>query len=383
MNLRLKALSWCLIIWFCLFAGASAAPRLQAQAAVLMDATTGVLLFDKNMHKRCAPASTTKILTAIIALESGRLHEQAIVSSRAANTPGSSMHLYPGQKISVLELVWGLLLRSGNDAAVALAEHLAGSVEAFVSLMNEKAAQIGALNSHFANPHGLTAPGHFSTAYDLAILTRYALNNPLFAEIVRTKEIIIEWLDRSGQEKERTLRNTNKLLWMFDDADGVKTGTTDAAGPCLVASATRGHQKLIAVVLNDRARWYDSMQLLKYGFDAFDLFHFAAQEDVVAVIPVEGGMQPVVDAIVAVTAAVVVNYPDFRHVTVSLHLPEKIKAPIYRGQKLGEVEIFIKGKSVKTVDVIAAQDVEERTFKRVLLGQLFTVFRLLSRWGMV
>lgn len=142
------------------------------------------------MNKKLAPASTTKIMTAIIAIESGRLDETVSVSANAASTGGSSLNLYPGQNITLRELVTGLLLRSGNDAAVAIAEHLAGSVAAFVEIMNKKAASIGAVNTHFSNPHGLTAPNHLSTAFDLAWIARYALTNPMFAEVVSTKEQI-------------------------------------------------------------------------------------------------------------------------------------------------------------------------------------------------
>ncbi|SEP37466.1 D-alanyl-D-alanine carboxypeptidase family protein [Propionispora vibrioides] len=362
-------------------AAAAAVPDIKANAAILMDAKTGQVLYNKNMNKRGAPASTTKILTAILAIESGRLDEMTKVSVKASSTPGSSMHLYPGQLISLRELVTGLLLRSGNDAAVAIAEYLAGSSEAFVDLMNQKAAALGALHSHFCNPNGLSAAGHYSTAFDLAWMSRYALNNPIFADIVNTKETTIEWLDKRGQGHDVNLRNTNKLLWMLDDADGVKTGTTGEAGPCLVSSATRGNQKLIAVVLHDHNRWYDSMQLLKYGFNAFDLYEFAQENEIVAVLPVEDGFAGEVDALATTYAALTVATEDLPHVTVKTDLPDKLKAPVYQGQKIGEIIFYVNDQPVKTVDIVAAQAIEERTLPRVLLNQLTAMFRLLSDWG--
>lgn len=362
-------------------AAAAAVPDIKANAAILMDAKTGQVLYNKNMNKRGAPASTTKILTAILAIESGRLDEMTKVSVKASSTPGSSMHLYPGQLISLRELVTGLLLRSGNDAAVAIAEYLAGSSEAFVDLMNQKAAALGALHSHFCNPNGLSAAGHYSTAFDLAWMSRYALNNPIFADIVNTKETTIEWLDKRGQGHDVNLRNTNKLLWMLDDADGVKTGTTGEAGPCLVSSATRGNQKLIAVVLHDHNRWYDSMQLLKYGFNAFDLYEFAQENEIVAVLPVEDGFAGEVDALATTYAALTVATEDLPHVTVKTDLPDKLKAPVYQGQKIGEIIFYVNDQPVKTVDIVAAQAIEERTLPRVLLNQLTAIFRLLSDWG--
>ncbi|SHI92906.1 D-alanyl-D-alanine carboxypeptidase family protein [Propionispora hippei] len=380
---RLCSCLLALVLLLCPAAGATAAavPDIKANAAILMDAKTGQVLYNKNMNKRGAPASTTKILTAILAIESGRLDEMTKVSVKSSSTPGSSMHLYPGQLISLRELVTGLLLRSGNDAAVAIAEHLAGSSEAFVDLMNQKAAALGALHSHFCNPNGLSAAGHYSTAFDLAWMSRYALSNPIFADIVNTKETTIEWLDKRGNGHDVNLRNTNKLLWMLDDADGVKTGTTGEAGPCLVSSATRGNQKLIAVVLHDHNRWYDSMQLLKYGFNAFDLYEFAQENEIVAVLPVEGGFAGEVDALVTSYAALTVAAEDFPHVTVKTDLPDKLNAPVYQGQKIGEIIFYVNDQPVKTVDIVAAQAIEERTLPRVLLNQLTAMFRLLSGWG--
>lgn len=358
-------------------------PAINANAAILMDAKTGEVLFAQNIHKRYAPASTTKVLTAIIAIESGRLEEEVEISLRAAGTGGSSMHLYAGQKLSLRELVTGLLLRSGNDAAVAIAEHLSGSVEEFVLAMNAKAQSLGAVNSNFRNPHGLTAVSHYSTAFDLAWISRYALTNPIFAEIVNTRETTIDWLDRRGKEKDANLRNTNKLLWMLEDADGVKTGTTGEAGPCLVSSATRGNQRLIAVVLHDHSRWQDSMQLLKYGFDSFDIYEYADAGDIVGPIAVEGGTADAVDVTINQVAAVIVKPEDYPHVTVELDLPEKIKAPVYQGQKIGEVIFFVRDKAVKTVDIISTKDVAEQTPTSIFFEHLLYLFRIVSGWGVL
>ena len=363
--------------------GYAAAPLMSAQGVILMDAKTGQILYEKNMHKKLAPASTTKIMTAIIAIESGRLDEATRVSANAASTPGSSLNLYPGQNITLRELVTGLLLRSGNDAAVAIAEHLAGSVDAFVAMMNQKAASLGAVHTHYRNPHGLSAPNHVSTAYDLAWIARYALMNPTFAQIVGTKETNIEWLDRKGGSHDRSLRNTNKLLWMLEDADGVKTGTTNAAGPCLVSSATRDNQKLIAVVLHDHSRWYDSMQLLKYGFDSYDLYEYAEQGTVLNALPVENGMTGIVDAIVADPGSLVVKTADYSSVTVEIDLPEKIKAPVYQGQKIGEIVFYVKDKAVKTVELVAGNAVEESTLSKILLNHWLDTMRRLSGWGLL
>lgn len=360
-----------------------ASPTIKADSAILMDAKTGQVLWEKKMHKRLAPASTTKILTAIIAIEQGRLEADVKVSPKAAATRGSSMYLYPGQTLALRELLEGLMLRSGNDAAVAIAEHIAGSTEEFARMMNHKALQIGALDSQFVNPNGLSATGHYSSAHDLAAIARYALTNPVFAEIVRTRETSIDWLDRRGKEQEKTIRNTNKLLWMFADADGIKTGTTNEAGPCLVSSATRDGQKLITVVLHDHERWSDSMRLLQYGFQNFDLVEYAEDGQVLASLPVLNGLFPEVSARLAGTAAVAVRTDDVAVTTVEVDLPERVRAPIFKGQKLGEVIFYTREKAIKIVDIVADREVEEKTVSRLLLNQLTNLFRRLSNWGVL
>ena len=371
----------CLLLCLPAQVTASGAPKISAESAILIDAKTGQILYDKNSRKRSSPASTTKVLTAIIAIESGHLDDEVKISIKAASTPGSSMHLAPGQLISLRELVTGLLLRSGNDAAVAIAEHLAGSVENFVILMNHKATLLNALDSHFVNPHGLTAPLHYSTAFDLAWITRYALTNPIFATIVNTRETNIDWLDRRGKEHDQNLRNTNKLLWLLEEVDGVKTGTTNQAGPCLISSATRGNQQLIAVVLHDHSRWNDSMELLIHGFDTYKLYEYANKNDVLASIPVEKGISSMVDAVVDSQAGIVVSTADYKKVTVRVDLPEKIKAPVYQGQKIGEIIFSIGQQTVKTISINAGQTIDEHTNTRTFLHYLLRTFCLLSNWG--
>ena len=386
MSLRfylIRIVMLCLLLFLPAELAYSAPPKIHAESAILMDAKTGQILYEKNSHIRSAPASTTKVLTAIIAIESGRLGDEVRVSLRAASTAGSSMHLSPGQRISLRELVTGLLLRSGNDAAIAIAEHLAGSVENFVHLMNHKAELLNALGSHFVNPHGLTAVDHYSTAFDLAWITRYALTNPIFATIVNTRETSIDWLDKRGKEHDQNLRNTNKLLWLLEEVDGVKTGTTNQAGPCLISSATRKNQQLIAVVLHDHSRWNDSMQLLKYGFDTYELYDYANKDDILSSIPVEKGLAALVDATIDNHASIVVKAAEYDRLTVTVDLPEKLKAPVYQGQKIGEIIFFIDGSAVKIIDITAAQTIEEKTNTRIFLTYLLHTFHRLSNWGLL
>ncbi|WP_177505529.1 D-alanyl-D-alanine carboxypeptidase family protein [Anaerosinus sp.] len=360
--------------------------EINAAGAILIDAKTGQVLYEKNSNKQLAPASTTKIMTAILAIESNRLDEKTTISKNAASVQGSTMHLQEGQLISLRELVTGLMMRSGNDAAIAIAEFLSGSVDKFIVEMNKKAREIGAIHTKFQNPHGLPTKDHYSTAYDLAWIARYAMNNPTFAEIVSTRNTSIDWEDSAGNEHEQNLKNTNKLLWMLDEADGIKTGTTNEAGPCLVSSATKDDQRLIAVTLNDKNRWEDSQKLLNWGFETFDLYEYPIEEELsneINRIAVEYGIDTTVKLETSEEPFVVIPKGKRENLIVKTNVPKKINAPVYQGQKIGEVHFIMNDKTLRTIDLVAANNVEERTLANFLLNYLTTIFKLFSSWGIV
>lgn len=240
---------------------ALAAPGISAQKAILSDAASGQVLFARDADSKSLIASTTKIMTALIICEQCDLDETVRIPKEAVGIEGSSVYLREGEELTVRELLYGLMLRSGNDAAVALALHCAGSVEAFSEKMNEKAAELGMKNSHFCNPHGLDAEGHYSTARDLSLLAAAAMENESLREITSTKSISF------GQ---RSLQNHNKLLWRYEGAIGVKTGYTKAAGRILVSAAERGGRRLICVSINAPDDWRDHTALLDYGYSCFE-----------------------------------------------------------------------------------------------------------------
>lgn len=249
---------------------AAAAPSVEAEAAVLMNVSDKKVLFSQNPDGIMYPASTTKIMTLITALENGKLDSVVTVSAKAASCDGSSLDLTAGDKLTLKEALYGMMLVSGNDAAEAVAEHVGGSIPAFVKLMNKKAEQLGAVNTSFSNPHGLPDPyNHYTTAYDLALITAYGFKNPLFANIVSTKAYDVHFISPRHITHAVT---TNKFLRSnYKGANGVKTGYTDAAGDCLVAGAKRGNVQLIVVLLNDDSRWEDAVTLLDYGFKQLGL----------------------------------------------------------------------------------------------------------------
>ncbi len=245
-------------------------PGVRAESAILIDGQTGEVLFERNPDEPRPPASVTKILPARVILEHGLLGDTVEVSRRAAAASGYRLGLRAGQLVSLEDLLAAILIRSANDAAVAGAEHVGGSIAGFAELMNAKALALGMTQSHFLNPHGLDEPGHLTTARDMARLTRVALAQPEFARRVSTRDTTVKvWQSvrkRRLVARPRLIFTHNRLLGRLAGADGVKTGYTDAAGRCLVASATRQDQRMIAVLLNDPQRWSDAAALLEYGF---------------------------------------------------------------------------------------------------------------------
>lgn len=352
-------------------------PQIHAAAAVLVDWTTGEILYEKKAHDRRAPASTTKIMTALLAVELGDLSDEVVISRRAASTPGSSMGLRAGDRYSLREMLYGLMLPSGNDAAVAIAEHIAGSFESFVSLMNARATQLGLMNTHFRNPHGLTAPSHYSSAYDLAILTINALRNPTLAHLVKFARMSV--CQDSGREKE--LYNTNQLLWSYRWADGVKTGTTSVAGRCLVSSATKDEHRLVAVVLRSGDRFGESRRLLDWGFETFALVTLARKDQWFDNVKVQGGMDPSIPVLPAGDLQVVVRRDQLGKFRQIVNLATNLHAPVAQGVVVGHLAATLDGRLLGKVDLVTARAVPRRTPIRLLIRFFLPLARLSLEHG--
>ncbi|AEF93304.1 Serine-type D-Ala-D-Ala carboxypeptidase [Desulfotomaculum nigrificans CO-1-SRB] len=324
-----------------------------ADAAILMDATTGQVLYEKNAHKRRPIASTTKIMTALLAIECGNLKSVATVSKHAAGTEGSSIYLRAGEKLTLEHLLYGALMHSGNDACVAIAEHIAGKEELFVNLMNYKAYLLGARNTHFANTNGLPHDQHLSTAYDLALITRHALKNPVFKQIVATRTHKIK-----GPQGLRYLANTNQMLWSYQGANGVKTGTTNAAGKCLVSSATRDGRLLIAVVLHAGDRYADSIRLLDYGFQNFTNHTVVKKGEVVSTIKVNEGIKAEVPVVADRDLVVTIPVKRTDMIDRLVEIEPVLQAPIKSGQKVGGIKVKVNGQFVTAANLITKEPVD-------------------------
>ena len=327
-----------------------------AKSAVLIDAETGQVLYSKNSYQPLPPASTTKIMTGILAIENGNLTNQVTASKQAAYEGGSSIYLTPGEKLTLEELIYGLLIKSGNDAAVAIAEHIGGTVDHFAAMMNFKAKQIGALNTNFQNPNGLPQEGHLTTAYDLAQITRYALTNNFFARVVATTKKRISWPQHSW---DRILKNTNKLLTRCDFVTGVKTGYTRAAGRCLVASAQKGNRKLISVVLKSNQMWEDSLKLLNYGFDNFTKENIINKGEILAQVEITN---QIINLKAAEGFSRIIPKGGATKLNKKLKYKDKLRLPVLKDEKIGVVSFYNQNnKLIKTIDLVAEQRIELAT----------------------
>jgi len=325
------------------------AEALSAQRAYVLDAVSGRVLCEKNATQQSLIASTTKIMTALIVCEQCNVLDRMRVPKEAVGIEGSSMYLQEGEILTLQELLYGLMLSSGNDAAVALAIYCGGTVEGFAQLMNDKARNLGLKDTHFENPNGLDSPGHYSTARDLAVLAAYAMENPIFAKTVSAKSVKV------GQ---RYLTNHNKLLWRVEGADGVKTGYTRAAGRILVSSACRDGRRLIAVTLDDPNDWEDHAALLEEGFSQYQLQPVLKAGKTVGTLEVAGGDGKSVE----VRAAEDFSYSLGPGEAPQLALPGPgfVYAPAVEGADAGFVYVLIRGKAVAKVPVVYGQTVEQR-----------------------
>lgn len=327
--------------------------EISGKSGILIERQTGRVLFEKNADARQGMASTTKIMTAIVALEHGNLQSIATVSSSAANTEGSSLYLKPLEKMTVENLLYGLMLSSGNDASVVLGEHISGSVYAFCELMNKKAKNLGLENTSFENPNGLNSEKHYSTARDMANLTRYALNNDKFREIVSSKNKVIK--SQSG-ENDRYIKNHNKLLWNYEGATGVKTGFTKKDGRCLVSSASRGGIDLICVTLNAPNDWSDHAKMLDYGFKNLKRKKLVSKGAKVKNIEVHNGVIPIIPC--EIKEDFYLPLKDNDETEIKYILPTLLEAPVKKGQEIGSAECFLNGEKVGEVKIISSIDVE-------------------------
>lgn len=360
----MKRISLICLLFFCLNSNAFALD-LSAESACLMIADTKEVIFQKNADEKKSMASTTKIMTALLAIESDKMDEVAVISKNAERQEGSSIYLRAGEKISVNELVYGLMLNSGNDAAVAIAEHISGSVPAFAEQMTKRAGELGAKSTSFKNPNGLDEDGHFTTAKDLALIAAYAMENNNFYEIVSTKSHA--GVSESGENLYFT--NHNKLLNMYDGAVGIKTGFTKASGRCLVSAAEREGVLLIAVTLNAPDDWNDHKKMLDYGFEKAELTTILREGDILKTEKINDKNYN----FVASQNIKIANLGK-KQFEVRLNMPDKILAPLNKGEKVGVGKILLDGNILREFDILSEENIEKIIPKKSFCEIFLNVF---------
>lgn len=331
-----------------------------ARAAALIDARSGRILYAHNENTLLPIASVTKIMTALLAVEKCDMGETVTASENASGVTGSSIYLGVGETLSMRQMLLGLMLRSGNDAAVAIAEHVAGDVESFAVLMNQRAEQLGA-TAHFVTPNGLDEGGNGASALGVALIAREAMRNQTFRELVSTTRAVIPWRD---SQYDRVLTNKNRLLRDYPGATGIKTGYTQKAGRCLAFSAQRDGMELIGVVLGCGNWFNEAASLLDWGFANYEEVHPLSAGDTATQIPVTGGTQDSVCLTAAGSLCAPVKTGEAW--AMRLDVPENIKAPVAAGQPVGRAYIELEGNVFTQVDLIAGEDVPKWNFWEAL-----------------
>lgn len=345
-------------------------PQINARAAIIYDRSTKQIIWGKNEMEKRAMASTTKIMTAIVVLEDANLDDVVTISKKAAGTGGSRLKIRAEDKITVRDLLYGLMLRSGNDAAVALAEHVGESVEGFAGLMNKKAEQIGLKNTHFVTPHGLDDENHYTTAYELAILTDYALENSTFKKIVNTKNTQIRI-----NENPMNIYNTNELLGVLPGVDGIKTGFTNNAGRCLVTSCTRDENQIITVVLGcdtKKQRTSDSTKLIEYAYKNYkriDIEQMVKKEfenwkqineNRIYINKAKNKKMELELGSIEKKVIPIKNNKQ-KDINFEINVIYNFEAPVDKNSKIGNIVIKNKDSVIEIVDIICANNIEKKT----------------------
>jgi D-alanyl-D-alanine carboxypeptidase (penicillin-binding protein 5/6) len=351
--------------------------EVEAESYVLMDADSGKVLLAKNEHKRLPPASMTKLMTMILAaqdLEEGKVSvkDKVITSEEAWKMGGSQIYLEPGEEMTFEDMMIAIAVGSANDASVAVAEHLEGTHKNFVDRMNKQAKMLGLKNTHFVNSYGLPAENHYTSAYDMAVMARYALQYTKILEYCSIKEYNL----RQGEFK---LFNTNKLLWWYEGTDGFKTGWTNEAKYCLTATAKRDGLRLIGAVMaspKQHGNHRDMMKLFNYGFAKYAYKSFFSRGSVCGVVQVGKGIGDSVEVIAEDDVGAIVEKGQEKKITTEKRLPSYINAPVERGQKLGEMRVFHDGTLVKEVNLIAASDVPKGGLLKEILKMLGETYLL-------
>lgn len=385
----------------------TAAPAVSADSAILIDAATGEVLFEKQIEKQKYPASTTKVMTALLTLENLDLDQIVTIDAETPFTNGSRIYLLEGEQVTVEQLLYALLLESANDAAVALAKEISGSVSEFAVLMNTRALELGAKNTHFSNPNGLPDETHVTSSYDLAMIAKECMKNETFRKIVTTYQYT---LPATSKQETRYLYNGNRMLYdqqhkisyggvlrpiKYEGVTGIKTGYTVAAKSCFIGAAKRGETELIVVLLQAEPSdmYLDAIKLLEYGFDNYHTVSKFLVGDAVGEAEIKGGKEKTVAVMAGVDVkATLPTEASGEILETKVVLDDDLQAPLNKGQKAGVIEVYDGDKLVGTFDAVASETVEksilQSSFSNILpilryagLGMLILIIILIILLG--
>jgi len=351
-----------LMLWMPYSAG-KAMPEVSSHSACVIDIDTGRILAAKNENEKSEPASITKIMTALIALENADIKKVVTIPGAAAGVEGSSIYIKAGEKYSLEDLLYGLMLRSGNDAATAIAIDVAGSVDAFVEKMNQKAQELGCTGTHFNNPHGLPDEKHYTTAHDMALITAAALRNDTFVKIVSTKNYTAE---PDGAGETRSWQNKNKLLWQYEGAIGVKTGYTKSAGKTYVGAAERNGIRIAVVVLGAKDMWGDAATLLDDAFASYQQVDLIKDGQSTGVTPVLEGLSSEVEGITEGSLSKTLTKEEQERIVTKCVYQTPLYAPVAKGDIIGSMQVYLDDEMIGSVPIVAAADVAAYDFAHCL-----------------
>lgn len=344
---------------------ASELPNVRAKGAVLIEQESGRVLFEKNAYEPLPMASTTKIMTCIVALEEGNVDDIVTVSARASSAPPVKLHLKKGEKQRLGDLLYALMLQSDNDAAVAIAEHVGGSVEQFCEMMTQKAQALGAEHTSFRTPNGLDAEGHYASSYDLAIIGSYALKNPEFVKIVTTTNITIPTVPVEGS-RTYDVQCKNRFLYSYEGANGLKTGFTNKAGHCFVGGAKRNDMQLIGVALasgwgqvGKTQKYTDVINMMNYGFKNYNMVELITPKKDYCMVPVDEAIVTEIALACDNQIRLPLTQDEQANITVEQSVPERISAPIDEGQVIGKLQVICKGEVLAEAPLIAQESVKK------------------------
>ncbi|MCG8484630.1 MAG: D-alanyl-D-alanine carboxypeptidase [Clostridia bacterium] len=360
---------------FMLISFADQSPSISAQSAIVIDARTGRVLYEHNANNKMPMASTTKIMTALLAIQNNNLNDLVKIKPESTNIEGSSIYLKEGEVIKLKDLLYGLMLCSGNDAACAIAQHVGGNVEQFSQMMNNKVTELGLNDTNFMNPHGLNNQNHFTTAYDLAMISKEAMQHNTFKNVVGTKL----WIAQREGDRYKYFYNKNKVISQYEYGTGIKIGYTKRSGRCLVASSKKGELELICVVLNAPNWFNDSYRLMDYVFNKYKPTKIIDENQIFKTVPVRNGTKEYTKIIAQQKSILPLTDEEKKQISILYSVQDYLTAPVTRKNKIGTAKIYLDDQLLDSVNMITREDIDYKKLNIFQQLKCLTVDKIIKK----